>query len=101
MFGKKRMSSTDKFIMAQGKMRGNLGNTFANAPAQTGKARGNFKAISKPATVPDSGRKMMVKMDSGPGLTAGKNRPQSPGKTGTFNTNPAKKKALPVGGNVK
>ena len=99
MFGKRTKTPTESFILAQGRARGNLGNTYAKPVARTGKPRGNFRAIKHPNTQPDRGtygNKKKKNFDQGPGLAAGQNRPQSPGKTGTFNVYPAKKTRLPA-----
>lgn len=85
MFGGKRMSSTDKFIMAKGREAGNLKKIEPPAKAANRKGRGNPKAaLPVPKKIPNGDGAKAASLNQGKGLSAGKTRPQPLGQVGTF-----------------
>lgn len=78
MFGKKRMSSTDKFIIARGRA---VGNIMPPAKSKNLKDRGTAAKTAPNTTKVMKGIKTLP--NPGTGLTAGKARPLSPGQVNT------------------
>ena len=94
MFGRtSSMTANERFAVDMGRAAGNLPvkKIKPDADGVTGVSKKPMKMKPKTPKAqmkPGSGKSVMLSMMSKPGVKVNQNRPQSMGKTGTFNTNP-------------